>query len=253
MWPAFVNADDALLIQATRGRKKTVRYGTKLRTADVRASRIRLTPEGGVQFALAGKGMKKPADVVLHVPGEHAAINALAAATVGLAMRVPVRKIVEALGSFSASSKRMEVVHVNGVAVLNDTYNANPDSTVAALRTLAAFPASGKRIAVLADMLELGVAAEAEHESIGRAAASMRIDYVLTYGALGKTIARAAAARNAVHYDQKNILAEYLLELLSPGDVVLVKGSRGMRMEDVVVFLQERGAAAERRKNEVNA
>jgi UDP-N-acetylmuramoyl-tripeptide--D-alanyl-D-alanine ligase len=248
---AFVNTDDALLMQAARGRKKCVRYGTKLRSADVRASRIRLTPEGGVQFTLAGKGIRKPVEIALHVPGEHAAINALAAAAVGLALRVPVKKIAEALGSFTASSKRMEVAHVNGVAILNDTYNANPDSTMAALRTLAAYPVSGKRIAVLADMLELGAAAEAEHECIGQAAASMKIGYVLTYGTLGKIIARAAAVPTAVHYDQKNILAEYLLELLSPGDVVLVKGSRGMRMEDVVTFLLERGAAAERRKNEV--
>ncbi len=250
---ALVNTDDALLVQAARGRTKCVRYGTTMRTADVRASRIRLTPEGGVRFALAGKGIRTPVDVHLNVPGEHAAMNALAAAAVGLALRVPAKKIVEALGSFTASSKRMEVVRMNGVAILNDTYNANPDSTMAALRTLAAYPASGKRIAVLADMLELGAAAEAEHEKIGQAVAAMPIDHLLTYGRLGGCIARAAAMTAAVQYDQKNILAEYLLELLTPGDVVLVKGSRGMRMEDVVIFLQERGAAAGRHRNEVNA
>jgi UDP-N-acetylmuramyl pentapeptide synthase len=147
----------------------------------------------------------------------------------------------------------MEVVNVDGVTILNDTYNANPDSTMAALRTLAALPATGKRIAVLADMLELGAAAPAEHERIGRAVTELKIDYLLTYGTLGSIIARAAGLPTAMQYDQKNILAEYLLELLTPGDVVLVKGSRGMRMEDVVLFIQERGAAAERRKNEVRA
>jgi UDP-N-acetylmuramoyl-tripeptide--D-alanyl-D-alanine ligase len=250
---AFVNTDDALLAHAVRGRKKCVRYGTRMRTADVRASRIQLTPEGGVRFSLAGKGITKPVDVRLSVPGEHTAVNALAAAAVGLALRVPVKRIVAALDAFTASSKRMEVVHANGVAILNDTYNANPDSTMAALRTLVAYPSDGKRIAVLADMLELGAASEAEHEKIGQAVSSMHIDHLLTYGRLGGRIARAAAMPTAVHYDQKNILAEYLLELLTPGDVVLVKGSRGMRMEDVVIFLQERGAAAERRRNEVNA
>lgn len=250
---AFVNTDDPLLAGAARGRKKCVRYGTRLRTADVRASRVQLTPDGGVRFTLAGKGIRKPVDVTLGVPGEHAAVNALAAAAVGLALRVPVKRIVEALTQFTASSKRMEVVHANGVAILNDTYNANPDSMMAALRTLAAYPSSGKRIAVLADMLELGAAAEAEHERIGQAVAAMKIDHLLTFGRLGGLIARAASIPAAVQYDQKNILAEYLLELLTPGDVVLVKGSRGMRMEDVVIFLQERGAAAERRRNEVNA
>jgi UDP-N-acetylmuramoyl-tripeptide--D-alanyl-D-alanine ligase len=192
-------------------------------------------------------------EVCLGVPGEHAAVNALAAAAVGLALRVPVKSIMEALTQFTASSKRMEVVHANGVTILNDTYNANPDSTMAALRTLAGYPASGKRIAALADMLELGAAAEAEHEKIGQAVPTMHIDHLLTYGQLGAIIVRAAAMPMAVHYDQKNILAEYLLELLAPGDVVLVKGSRGMRMEDVVIFLQERGAATGRHRNEVSA
>jgi len=250
---AFVNTNDALLMDAARDRKKSVQYGTRLRSADVRASRIRLTPDGGVRFTLAGKGITKPVEVALRVPGDHAAINALAAATVGLTLRIPVKRIVEALGSFTASSKRMEVARVNGVTILNDTYNANPDSTMAALRTLAAFPATGKRIAVLADMLELGEAAAAEHEKIGRAVTELAIDHLLTYGSLGGIIARAAALPTAVHYIQKNILAEYLLEILTPGDVVLVKGSRGMRMEDVVIFLQERGAAADRQKNEVKA
>jgi UDP-N-acetylmuramoyl-tripeptide--D-alanyl-D-alanine ligase len=197
--------------------------------------------------------MRVPEDVTLRVPGEHAAGNALAAAAVGLALRVPIRRIVDALEGFTASSKRMEVVNAEGVTILNDTYNANPDSTLAALRTLATFPASGKRIAVLADMLELGDAARAEHERIGQAVAALKIDYLLTYGTLGSIIARAAGIPTAVQYDQKNILAEYLFELLTPGDVVLVKGSRGMRMEDVVLFIQERGAAAhrERRMNEV--
>jgi UDP-N-acetylmuramoyl-tripeptide--D-alanyl-D-alanine ligase len=250
---AFVNADDELLMRAARGRKKTVHYGTRSRNADVRATRITLTPEGGVQFRLSSKHLRVPEDVTLRVPGEHAAGNALAATAVGLALRVPVRRMVDALEGFTASSKRMEVVNVDGVTILNDTYNANPDSTMAALRTLAALPATGKRIAVLADMLELGAAAPAEHERIGRAVTELKIDYLLTYGTLGSIIARAAGLPTAMQYDQKNILAEYLLELLTPGDVVLVKGSRGMRMEDVVLFIQERGAAAERRKNEVRA
>jgi len=250
---AFVNTDDALLVRAARGRTKTVRYGMRSRTADIRASRIERTAEGGVQFRLAGKGMRVPEDVTLRVPGEHAAGNALAAAAVGLALRVPIRCIVDALEGFTASSRRMEVVNADGVTILNDTYNANPDSTLAALRTLAAFPASGKRIAVLADMLELGNAAQAEHERIGQTVAALKIDYLLTFGTLGSIIARAAGIPTAMQYDQKNILAEYLFELLTPGDVVLVKGSRGMRMEDVVLFIQERSAAAqrERRMNEV--
>ena len=100
--------------------------------------------------------MKNPVPVTMAVPGRHQASNALAAAAVGLTMRVPPAKIRTALESFQASSKRMEVGQVGGVTILNDTYNANPDSTIAALHTLASMRTTGKRIAVLGDMLELG-------------------------------------------------------------------------------------------------
>lgn len=240
---AFVNADDPLLVRGARGLRRCVRYGMRTRTADVRGSRARLLPDGGMQFRFAGKSMKTPLDVRLRIPGYHAAANALAAAAVGLSFRVAPRLIQDALQNFTASSKRMELVTAGGVVILNDTYNANPDSTLAALKTLAAYPATGRRIAVLADMLELGACAVTEHERVGEAAAALKLDYLLTFGTLGRAIASASGLRTAVHYDQKNILAEYLIGLVAPGDVVLVKGSRGMKMEDVVRLLSERLAA----------
>jgi UDP-N-acetylmuramoyl-tripeptide--D-alanyl-D-alanine ligase len=124
--------------------------------------------------------------------------------------------------------------------VLNDTYNANADSAIAGLQTLAATSSAGKRIAVLADMLELGDRSAGEHTRVGAAASLLQIDYVLTYGTRAADISRAAAGCATVHYDQKNMLAEYLAELVSPGDVVLLKGSRGMAMEDILIFLQQR-------------
>ena len=134
----------------------------------------------------------------------------------------------------------MEVITIGGVRVFNDAYNANPDSTIAALKTLAAVSTSGKRIAVLGDMLELGPEGIEEHRRVGREVAALAFDYLLTYGPLAKTIHDAANLRYSAHYDQKNILAEYLTELVGPGDAVLVKGSRGLKMEDIVTFLQER-------------
>jgi len=108
------------------------------------------------------------------------------------------------------------------------------------LETLAATATGGKRIAVLADMLELGCQSAAEHARVGTRASELRIDYVLTFGNWAAEISRAARGCESVHYDQKNILAEYLAELLTPGDVVLIKGSRGMAMEDLTTFLQQR-------------
>jgi UDP-N-acetylmuramoyl-tripeptide--D-alanyl-D-alanine ligase len=107
------------------------------------------------------------------------------------------------------------------------------------LHTLASMRTTGKRIAVLGDMLELGVHSAEEHARVGRAAAAAGVDYLLTFGRWAQHIQRAAEMPNAVHYDQKNVLAEYLLELVAPGDLVLLKGSRGMKMEDILTFLRQ--------------
>jgi len=159
---------------------------------------------------------------------------------VGTAFRIPGRRITNALEEFRPARRRSEVLNLEGVIIFNDTYNANPDSMLAALRTLAATRTTGKRIAVLADMRELGEAGPAEHRRIGVAVRELGIDYLLTFGALARHMHEAAGLPTAVHYDQKNILAEYLAELIAPGDAILVKGSRGMTMEDVVAFLEER-------------
>jgi UDP-N-acetylmuramoyl-tripeptide--D-alanyl-D-alanine ligase len=134
----------------------------------------------------------------------------------------------------------MEVLDIAGITVLNDTYNANPDSMIAALETLAAMRVPGKRIAVLGDMLELGSREQGEHRRVGEAASQLGIEYLLTFGPRARQIHEAATTAFAVHYEQKNVLAEYLAELVTPGDAVLLKGSRGTTMEDLVTFLGER-------------
>ena len=236
----FINADDPLSVKAAKGLTRRVLFGFGRRGVDVRGQSLRLDGRGCPAFRFSGMRMKKPAEVVLGVPGLHNAQNALAALAVGLSLRVPAAAAVDALEGFTASSKRMEVLTIGDVTILNDTYNANGDSTTAALATLAATATSGKRIAVLADMLELGDQSAAEHARVGGRAAELGIDYVLTYGQWAAEISRAAAGCATVHYDQKNVLAEYLAELVAPGDVVLIKGSRGMAMEDIVTFLQQR-------------
>ncbi len=236
---AFVNADDARVVDAVPRGLHTVTYGAGRRAA-VRGTVVSRTERGTAVLEFVGGRVKKPVRVSLAIPGDHNALNALAAAAVGMTLLVPARSIKQALEKFQAASKRMEVLAYRGVTILNDAYNANPDSMLAALHTLAAAPVPGKRIAVLGDMRELGEYGPEEHARIGREAAALGIDYVLTYGALARQIHDAAQGTFAVHYDQKNIMAEYLAELVSPGDIVLVKASRGLKMEDVVTFLAER-------------
>lgn len=237
---AFVNGDDERVVAKSKGIKKRIMYGMEARRPDFRGTVVGMDACGCAEIQFSGKSTKKGEPVHLAIPGEHNVINAIAAAAVGTTFKVPVKKIRKALESFKPASKRMEVLNLEGVVIFNDTYNANPDSMLAALKTLASATVPGKRIAVLADMRELGEAGREEHARIGMEIPPLGIDYLLTFGDLARYIQDAAQLSNGVHYEQKNALAEYLAELIAPGDAVLVKGSRGMKMEDIVTFLEQR-------------
>ncbi len=234
----FLNKDDALLSRRGRGFAKALSYGFARRDFDVQGTDLLVNDQGAAEFDV--KTGKSSFHVTLAVPGIHNAKNALAALAVGSFFHVPAGKMQHALASFTAASKRMEVFRVNGITILNDTYNSNPDSVSAALDTLKAMRTTGKKIAVLADMLELGPAAADEHRLVGEHVHLSGVEYLLTYGQLSKNTNDAATVPFKAHYEQKNMLSEYLAELLTRGDVVLIKGSRGMKMEDVVTFLKER-------------
>lgn len=241
---AFINADDRHVVARSKKLKTKVTYSFRTKKASVVGKLSETNATGCARFSFAAKNAKRAVTVQLSIPGEHNAWNALAAATVGLTFQVPTQKIKSVLEKFQAASKRMELLSIAGVTVYNDTYNANPDSMIAALRTLASANVPGKRIAVLADMKELGASSLDEHVRVGRDVSKLAVDYLLTFGDEARSIHDASSIKNKIHYEHKNMLAEYLAELVSPGDAVLVKGSRGMTMEDVVAFLQERLTAA---------
>ena len=183
--------------------------------------------------------LSRPLSVQLGTYGKHTAENALAAAAVGLHFGIGSRKIKSVLEKHRPSTKRMEVLRIQGVTILNDTYNANPDSVRSALQTLAAMECRGRRIVVLGDMLELGDSSKREHKGIGNEIGRLGFEYVLTYGKESEMVCAESHVTHAFHYEEKPALAAYLEELVKLGDVVLVKGSRGMRMEDVVIHLIE--------------
>ena len=238
----FLNKDDAALSKSHIPRQ-TVTFGFSRKEVDVRGANLEVNENAAARFTIQTR-KRSSIDILLPVPGVHNARNALAAAAVGISFNVPATKIQHALSSFSAASKRMETFRVNGITILNDTYNSNPDSVRAALETLQAVKTPGKKIAVLADMLELGETSEREHRAIAAMLKPAGIEYLLTYGPLSKITHEASTVEFKAHYEQKNILSEYLAELLTVGDTVLIKGSRGMKMEDVVTFLKERFSKA---------
>ncbi|HLF15702.1 MAG TPA: UDP-N-acetylmuramoyl-tripeptide--D-alanyl-D-alanine ligase [Bacteroidota bacterium] len=233
---AFVNADDDRVARLAGKNATTVPYGFGARACTVRGKGLETDRSGHPRFTVHRR-RGKPFGVKLAVPGRHAASNALAAAAIGIAFGVPAVGIRSALAEFRPVGKRMETVKAGGVTILNDTYNANPESVISALETLGLFAGRGRRIVVLADMLELGKNARREHKLAGAAIRAQGFTEILAYGPLAAYYLKPGG--HGKHYADKRRLAEDLCSMTRPGDVVLVKGSRGMKMEEVVASLVE--------------
>ena len=237
----FLNKDDERLIARSKRSRgmKMISFGFRANGSDFKGSLVDSNETGCARLKIRPKG-KNSFEVQLKVPGEQNAKNALAAAAVGLTMRVPARNIAKALGDYSSAGKRSEIIRLNGLTILNDSYNANPDSVLAALKTLRSMKTTGCKIAVLGDMLELGKSAQKEHRNIGKALSQYRVDCLFTFGNLSKITNEASTVKMKVHFEDKKSLGEQLGDYVSGGDVVLLKGSRGMKMEEVVAHLQEK-------------
>ncbi|MCW2699911.1 MAG: murF [Blastococcus sp.] len=247
---AVLNADDPRVIgMATRTRARVMTTG-RGPDAEVRAIDVGLDESARGRFTLVVPGEQHP--VALQVVGEHQVANALSAAGAALAAGMRAAEVAAALSSAGARSRwRMEVDRrPDGVTVVNDAYNANPESMRAALAALAGLPGS-RRIAVLGAMAELGPAALAEHERLGRDAAAAGIDLIVAVGADAVGIADGASAagrregEESVHVPDRAAAAELLGTLLRPGDVVLVKASRSYGLELLAADLLSDGHCAE--------
>jgi UDP-N-acetylmuramyl pentapeptide synthase len=188
-------------------------------------------------------------EVALALSGRHNVVNALAAAGAGVALGFSLAEIATGLAAARPAKGRCVWRMAGEVRLLDDTYNANPESVRAALDTVAAHRGGARRlVVVLGDMLELGPAAEDAHREIGRYAVSPAgADVVVGMGRHARTLveaARAAGVSEAQHTETFEDTVAFLLKELVPGDLVLVKGSRGMRMERVVAALVARLARA---------
>ncbi len=240
------NGDEPLLWNVRGlGDHKKYYYGIDNPDCDVVASGIQEL-EDGVRFHVSGFGH----EFELFVPalGRHMVYNALAAAAVGLLLEVKPETMQNELSIFQNTGMRQKVYEKNGMTIIEDCYNAGPESTEAALGVLASIKTSGKRIAVLGDMLELGNRSSAEHYRIGRIAAQ-KADLLLTYGAHSvRTVTGAITGgmppKHAEHFDTHEDLARVLKMRAGEGDVILFKGSRGMKMErSLQLFLDDTDSA----------
>lgn len=219
---AFVNSDDLRLVSLSP--RSSITYGTK-RKADFFGVVHKLPTNSNPVFSVnSGKEIK------LKTLGEHNILNALSAFAIGSEFGISEDKIISVLENFNGVSGRFTIKNISGVNFIDDTYNSNPESTFAALETLKKFP-KGKKIAVLGEMLELGEFTKELHSEVGRKAKELGIRLVLTFGENAKFIAENSGG---IHFASKEKLVERLRQEVSEGDFVLVKGSRGMKMEEVI-------------------
>jgi UDP-N-acetylmuramoyl-tripeptide--D-alanyl-D-alanine ligase len=246
---AVLNADDPRVLgMASRTRARVLTTG-RGPDADVRATRGALDEQGRAIFDLQVGEETHP--VHLQVVGEHQVANALSAAGAALAAGMSPADVAAALSAATARSRwRMEVDRrADGVTVVNDAYNANPESMRAALAALTGLPAD-RRIAVLGAMGELGADAPAEHERLGRDAAAAGVDLIVAVGPDAVGIAEGAAAagrrtgEESVHVPDRAAARELLSEVLRPGDVVLLKASRAYGLELLAADLLTAGDLA---------
>lgn len=182
----------------------------------------------------------KKTEMSIATYGKHSIYNGLAAAAAGLYFEVSRSRIKSSLQNFKqSSSKRMEVVKINGLTIINDTYNSNPESVMMGIETLMEFKTNGEKFAVLADMLELGRSSKDEHSLIGKFAVKNGVKNLFTYGPESyNTFYNAKKVKNNFHFEKKEDLIKMLKKSISKNDVIYVKGSRGMKMEDVVNALR---------------
>jgi len=199
---------------------------------DYRISDVTLADAGCARFTLHGPNLELP--VALSAPGHHQVWNALAAAAAALTAGASPEDVQAGLAAYRPLKGRMQAMRApRGFTVIDDTYNANPTAMRATLEFLAQVPGN-RKIAILGDMLELGPSEREIHREIGRYAMSLGIDALLALGDLGKEYVAGADDSRAQWFPAHATAAVTALNTLQPGDVVLVKGSRGMRMELVV-------------------
>jgi UDP-N-acetylmuramoyl-tripeptide--D-alanyl-D-alanine ligase len=239
---AVLNADDPLVAaMAERTSGRVVRFGAR-DGVDLRVSGLSLDPLGRPAFDLTADG--RTAHVAMQLLGEHQAGNAAAAAAVGLVVGMPLERIAEALSAARPASRwRMELhERADGLTVINDAYNANPDSMSAALKTLAAVGRGrgpGTRtVAVLGEMRELGGSSREEHDRVGRLAVRLDIGQLLVVGEAARPIHLGAClegswAEESVFVPDHEAATAWLREHLGPADVVLFKASRAVALERV--------------------
>jgi UDP-N-acetylmuramoyl-tripeptide--D-alanyl-D-alanine ligase len=234
----ILNGDDPYLRKMALKRRDyhVIRYGIEHK-ADYRASGISVENNGHIRFRVAGRVC------VLKTPARHHVDNALAAISCGRLLRIQYNALIASLRAYTFHGCRQEVKRIGKAILIDDTYNANPVSFKAAIRTLDDLKTPGKKVLIAADMLELGSQARRIHEAVGKMIARSSVDVVLTTGTcaayMAKAVRQGSSRIEVDHCQDLSRLHARLKALGGERNIFLVKGSRGMRMERTVEFLKK--------------
>jgi len=238
----ILNADDPFSKGiAVRTRAKVVFAGTT--GGAVRAIEVRQSADGSEFTILEGAHRCR---AQLPVAGLHMVQNALLAVAAGRAFGLSIEECAAGLASAPLTKARLQIKEIGGVHFLDDSYNANPDSMKAALRTLIELDAKGKRIAVLGEMRELGAESERGHRAVGETAAALGVNQLITVGDVAEIIAqgaRAAGLEKVSAVRSTREAADLLGKIAGPDDLILIKGSRAARTEEVIEQFGSRHSA----------
>ena len=230
------NNDDPYLrrISGEKEHPRIITCGVE-RKSDLQARQIKVENNRKMCFQVNGHGF------ILNTPAPYYVYNALAAIACGRLLKISDQDIKKALEELTSGSHRQQIWEISGVTVIDDTYNSNPVSVRSAIKTLDALTARGKKIFITADMLELGARSTPLHREKGRWIARSSTDVAITVGKFSRHAAGSIRQGNrrigVFHHDSVAGVFQRLKKLCQPGDIVLVKGSRGMKMERVVEFL----------------
>lgn len=240
----FANGDDERtqeLLKRTRAR--VVRTGTA-EGNDWRATNIRLDKQGSA-FRVETANPDLSGEYRVNLLGRHQVSNALLALAAGAELGLNREELAKGLAECQPPKMRLQVWELNGVRVIDDAYNANADSVIAALQTLADLPCKGRRVAVLGDMAELGQHSEPAHDEVGRRAAQLGIDQLFLIGKMAPVTSRAAREAGLVRvleFQDVEPAADAVRRFLKPGDSLLLKASRSSRLERVAELLRADGS-----------
>ena len=236
----FVNGDSEWTEKMiARTKAKVVRVGLGEKN-DWRADKIRLD-KNGATFRVATAKEEFCGEYRINLLGRHQVVNALFALAVGGELGLGRPGLRDGLADCQPPKMRLQFWEANGVRVLDDAYNANADSTVAALETLCALPLQGRRVAVLGDMEELGAHSAAAHAEVGRRAAELKIGQLFTVGKMSMATAKAArdgGLNRVIEFENVEAAVTAIRKFLKTGDVVLLKASRASRLERIAETLR---------------